>query len=236
METFLDITNYETQVFIAFGMTELFTAEELEQLQFNSIIIPNTRDINDTFEIFFDRIFQSNNRFQLVDIITNLNNRPERCIDIRIYKANQVEVIIKCDFNKKFPIYISSIVCLAINYIKYGVKVNKTYNMSKLAENFSAIAAELSSQKNSIENCNSFIKYLSSVNDNDDIFVSYHFIKQFNKGNCSYTLSLYSPEMLKLTLYNIDKFKTEYIFVPRNKIGTTILLDIFNRIINCYNK
>ena len=90
MEKFLDISDFNNQVFIALQMSEIFSTHELEQFQFNSIIIPETRDLNDPFEIFFDRIFQSNNRIQLVDLITHINNRPERCIDIRIKKTNTI--------------------------------------------------------------------------------------------------------------------------------------------------
>lgn len=234
MEKFLDISDFNNQVFIALQMSEIFSIHELEQFQFNSIIIPETRDLNDPFEIFFDRIFQSNNRIQLVDLITHINNRPERCIDIRIKKTNTIEIIIKCDFNTKVPIYVSDIACLAINYIKYGIKSSRTYNMTKLAENFTKVAAEISSQKNSIENCKSMIEYLVLVqnNEHEDIFVNYHYLKQFNKGNCSYTLMIHNPQMLKFVLYNIDWKQTEYIFVPRDKIGIAILLDICSRIMN----
>ena len=95
METFLDISDFNNQVFVALQMAEIFTAHELEQLQFNDIIIPETRDINDPFEIFFDKLFQSDNRIQLVDLIANSNNRHERCMDIRIYKTNMIEIITK---------------------------------------------------------------------------------------------------------------------------------------------
>jgi hypothetical protein len=234
METFLDISDFDNQVFIALQMSEIFSAQELEQLQFNSIIIPPRRDINDQFEIFFDKIFQSNNRFQLVDMITHVNNRPERCIDIRIHKTNKIEIIIKCDFDMNVPTFTSDIVCLAINYIKYGIKSSRTYNMNKLAENFVKIAYEISSQKNSIENCKSMIAYLLKAqnDDHDEIYHNQHYLKQFDKGNCSYTLMIHSPQMLKFILYNKDWKETEYIFIPKSKIGIIILLDICNKILN----
>ena len=235
METFLDISNFDNQVFIALQMAEIFTTHELLQLQLNSIIVPETRDINDPFEIFFDKIFQSNNRIQLVDLITHINNRPERCMDLRIYKTNMIGIIIKCEFNTKFPIYVSDISCLAINYIKYGVPSTRSYNMTKLAETFTRIAAEMS-KKGSIDNCNEMIEYLSLIIDDvdNDIYTSYHYLKQFNKGICSYTITIHNPQMLKFTLYNTDKRSTEYIFVPRNRIGLIILIDICQNIIKQY--
>lgn len=238
METFLDISNFDTQVFVALQMTEIFSTHELEQLQFNDIIIPETRDINDPYEIFFDKLFHSDNRLQLVDLITHTNNRPERCMDIRIYKTNTIEIILKCDFDKKFPVYISDITCLAINYSKYGIHSARSYNMAKLSENFVSIAVEMSSQKHSIENCSQMIEYLAIVGDdpNNDIFLSYHYLKQFNKGNCSYVISIHNPQMLKFTLYNSDRRSTEYIFVPRDRIGIAILTDICQRILKAYKE
>lgn len=236
METFLDISDFNNQVFVALQMAEIFTAHELEQLQFNDIIIPETRDINDPFEIFFDKLFQSDNRIQLVDLIANSNNRHERCMDIRIYKTNMIEIIIKCNFNTKFAIYVSDITCLAINYIKYGIQSSRSYNMAKLADNFTNIAVEISSNKNSMDNCRAMLKHLTTImNDtNDDIYKNFHYLKQFTKGNCSYNITVHNPQMLKFTLFNIDRRSSEYIFVPRTNIGVTILIGICKQIIEKY--
>ena len=81
------------------------------------------------------------------------------------------------------------------------------------------------------------IEYLVLVqnDEHEDIFMTYHYLKQFNKGNCSYTLMIHNPQMLKFVLYNIDWKQTEYIFVPRDKIGIAILLDICTKIMNYPN-
>ena len=235
MESFYDLSEYMNQVFLGFKIAEIFTVVELEQIQCNIINFADTRDINDPFEFIYDRLFKSNNRFQIVDLITNINNHHERCIDIRMKKNYNIETIVKCIFDKKFNIYLSNAVCLAINYLKYGTFEDKKYSAMIMAAKYATLAEALSCDGSSIENCKRLIEYLTIMNDeSSDIYTNYHFIKEFNEGNCTYTISIVNPTMLKFSVFNIDKLKAEYIFIPRNKTGLEILMYIGESILQNY--
>lgn len=224
-QNYLDISLLKNQNMIAVKLAENYSVEELEQINFSSIVLfESKRDISKPINIIYESEFAENRKIQLLDIFL-LDAYPIiRFINLRILQSDYFQMDFKCKFNKKILNYLDIIVAKAVNFLKYKSKYDAKLIKNNIINNFASILANSMSLGGLEE-----IRFISEyVNADESILTQENFVFDFSIENVKFHVTA-NDSLIRFSFIANDK--EEYIRVNRNKIGVSSISLIIEKAI-----
>jgi hypothetical protein len=225
---YISISSVKNQNKIALKLTEFFTIDELNYLDFSSLQYPvKNREINDIISIFYNATFKSEKAIQLIDVLI-LDEFPiARYIDIRLMQGKKFQIDIKCKYTNKSIYYLSIILAKAVNFSNYKNNNDKTYRKNNIIDNYCNKVSKLVANKKYLDDVEFILDYI--VYD-DSILLNDNFEYDFCVDNLQFYISI-KLSCIKLNIQEINTKENYSIYILRNKIGLNDILLIIEKII-----
>ena len=222
MNDYIDISVLKGQQIVINKFAEFYLIEELEQIKFDNIVIPDSEKETTTI---YEKSFETDHKLQILDIIL----ADTRYIDIRMSKDKSIQTDIKCTYNDQVVNNLFIIQAYSINFIKYKDPYDTMLNMHNIANNYAIKLMHLDRQ---------WIKHLDElkfitdyVSTNEEILTNDAIYKRLPVGNCIYELKILNKKIFRLCAYNLDTNLKEYLLLKRDKVGLSTICLIFDKIV-----
>jgi hypothetical protein len=222
MNDYIDISVLKGQQIVINKFAEFYLIEELEQIKFDNIVIPDSEKETTTI---YEKSFETDHKLQILDIIL----ADTRYIDIRMSKDKSIQTDIKCTYNDQIVNNLFIIQAYSINFIKYRDPYDTMLNMHNIANNYAIKLMHLDRQ---------WIKHLDElkfitdyVSTNEEILTNDAIYKRLPVGNCVYELKILNKKIFRLCAYNLDTNLKEYLLLKRDKVGLSTICLIFDKIV-----
>lgn len=222
MNEYIDISVLKGQQIVINKFAEFYLIEELEQIKFDNIVIPDSEKETTTI---YEKSFETDHKLQILDIIL----ADTRYIDIRMSKNKSIQTDIKCTYNDQVVNNLFIIQAYSINFMKYKDPYDTMLNMHNIANNYAIKLMHLDRQ---------WIKHLDElkfitdyVSTNEEILTNDAIYKRLPVGNCIYELKILNKKIFRLCAYNLDTNLKEYLLLKRDKVGLSTICLIFDKIV-----
>jgi len=222
MNKYIDISVLKGQQIVINKFAEFYLIEELEQIKFDNIVIPDSEKETTTI---YDKFFETDHRLQILDIIL----QDTRYIDIRMSRGKSIQTDIKCTYNDQIVNNLFIIQAYSINFIKYKDPYDDIMNNHNIVNNFALKLIHLNKDTYKyIDHMKFITDYVST---NEDILTDDKIYKRLPVGNCVYELKIINKKIFRLCAYNLDTDQKEYILLKRDKVGLSTICLVFDRIV-----
>lgn len=222
----LGLVKYQNRIAAIAGYN--LTKEELEEIDLSNINYPTKRNISKPVEVLYKITFDSNIKLEILDIIQSNQYTVNRFTCIRVFKDdNAIQLDIKCKYNKKNIHYLNIILAKAINFAQYknigDIKISQSVIINNFAKRvLSIISKEVASEINFL---------LNILLSNDEFIKNDDFDYSYGIGDISMELCIKNKNIIKFSVHNSAKNKTEYMYFCLNKVGISNILLVADKII-----
>ena len=234
-----DLSLIKSQNEIATHIGRLFTIEELESIDIELdtfFLAGNVSNSNGKSEIeisLYSIEFKNNDKnkkFEILEVIITNKNPIEIYMDIRISEGEYLDMDIKCKKDDHSIIHINTILAKALNFAKHRSFFDLFFMNKHIVDNF----ADKLSKKLPIEQLEELRIVAEYAISDKNILISTDYHKEFEITGIKYIIDSWKFNMIKFQ-FSIDN-TTDYILLPKTKIGISTISLIIEQAINLKQK